>query len=340
MVTDCVSRRYAGNCTLSLHLILFSLRKKPQIWVVSVHTLSRQESKMKLNYSNPPRDGVDAAACLGTISTSMYKDFSVILSHVPSPLQGWMGARRVEEDAVDYDLHWCRGPWADRTPHGLPVLICYLLGIFLCEFSFCFPKEWHSAFSSSPFLGAHNTELSKILYATLPYVWYFLKAAGKSSPDLFLSKSWDGASLSSTTLQRCGRAPCREGISAHTTLYCKAEEAMWGRSQKQDLCTLLVPSRPCGHGCAWQEGEPCLQGLRMPWEGCCHAHGLPTLPLAALQTLWIFQMRSVEECVSPHICLVSHVCRAMPHRPLRSTPHLRVGNWKEAVRFQKQVIFY
>lgn len=43
---------------------------------------------MKLNYSKPPRDGVDAAACLGTISTSMYKDFSVILSHVPSPLQG------------------------------------------------------------------------------------------------------------------------------------------------------------------------------------------------------------------------------------------------------------
>lgn len=30
---------------------------------------------------------------------------------------------------------------ADRTPHGFYVLVCYLLSIFLCEFSFCFPRN-------------------------------------------------------------------------------------------------------------------------------------------------------------------------------------------------------
>lgn len=56
---DCVGRICAGNYTLSLHPILFSLSKKPQILVVSALRQRGQENKVKWNYSKPPRNGVE-----------------------------------------------------------------------------------------------------------------------------------------------------------------------------------------------------------------------------------------------------------------------------------------
>lgn len=89
-----------------------------------------------------------AAACLGAISTSMYKDFSVVLAHVPAPLKGWVGAKRIEEETGDYELQWWGGPWkqpqaAAAGPAGwqnswslcisLLFVRCFSLWIQLCK---------------------------------------------------------------------------------------------------------------------------------------------------------------------------------------------------------------
>lgn len=68
------------------------------------------------------------------------------------PLQEWR-----EVDQAKY-----------RNPYDLHVSVYYLLGFFLCELSFCFPKELHGTFSSLPLLGADNTKLSKICAKQCP----------------------------------------------------------------------------------------------------------------------------------------------------------------------------
>lgn len=94
--------------------------------------------------------------------------------------------------------------------------VYYLLGIFLCEFSFCFSKELHSAFSSPLFLGAHNTELSKICIKHYLGCDTFLKLLERAALTCFCQR----AGLAGTSIfhhsQRCGHPPCREGSSLPT----------------------------------------------------------------------------------------------------------------------------
>lgn len=130
----------------------------------------------------------------------MYRNFSVVLSHVWSCLEGWVEARRQMKMLEMMSSTGAEAPessprqllqvlLADRTPHSFYVLVCYLLSIFLCEFSFCFPKELHRAFSSPMFLGARNTELSKICIKPHPVCDTFLKLLDKRALTFFCQRA-------------------------------------------------------------------------------------------------------------------------------------------------------
>lgn len=120
---------------------------------------------------------------------------------------------------------------ADRTLHGLYVCLL-LVRHFSLWIQLLLFQGTAQCFLFPPVSGSTQHRIIQDLYKTLPWVWYFPKAAGKSSPDLFLSESWAGRDLHLPPLTEMWPSTLQRGqLFTHTMFYCKAKGATWATSQ-------------------------------------------------------------------------------------------------------------